>query len=499
MHNLIQDVRYGLRMLVKSPGFTIVAVLALALGIGANTAMFTYVNAWVLHPLPYPHGDRLIVLLGQNKKTGGTSNTIAPANFYDFQRQTRDLEDLCAWSPTSFNLTGSGTPERIDGNRVTWNFFQTLGAAPALGRAFLPQEDQPGAARVVILSRGLWETRFGGDPHILGTRIHINGESYSVVGVMPAKFQLPLTGESNIWVPLALSAEERADRKSSWLSSISRRRADTTMAAAQGEISGIASQLEKSFPATNTDFGIVLRTLEYEIGRNQGNEEVLICFWIVALVLLMACANVANLMLARATHRTKELAVRTAMGAGRGRLIRQLVTETTLLFLAGGAAGIGVAYWTVAWLGASIPERVRGYLTNYGQVNLDYQTLLYTLAIALVTGIAFGLAPALSSSKLDVFTMLKETSDRTSGSRQGARLRSAFVVSEIALAVVVVVCSALLATKFLGLVHQNPGFQPENVVSAQLDLPETKYKSPADIRNFYDTLIGRLRALPQVE
>jgi len=499
MHNLIQDVRYGLRMLVKSPGFTIVAVLALALGIGANTAMFTYVNAWVLHPLPYPHGDRLIVLLGQNKKTGGTSNTIAPANFYDFQRQTRDLEDLCAWSPTSFNLTGSGTPERIDGNRVTWNFFQTLGAAPALGRAFLPQEDQPGAARVVILSRGLWETRFGGDPHILGTRIHINGESYSVVGVMPAKFQLPLTGESNIWVPLALSAEERADRKSSWLSSISRRRADTTMAAAQGEISGIASQLEKSFPATNTDFGIVLRTLEYEIGRNQGNEEVLICFWIVALVLLMACANVANLMLARATGRTKELAVRTALGAGRWRLVRQLVTETVLVFLGGSVAAIGVAYATLAWVGSAIPARIRGYLVNYGQVSLDYQAFLYTFAIAFIAGLLFGLAPAISSSKLDVYSMLKEASGRSSSDRQGSRLRSAFVVGEIALAVVILVCSALLAKSFLGLVRSNPGFQPDNVTAARLDLPQTKYKSPADIRNFYEQVIDRLHALPEVE
>jgi putative ABC transport system permease protein len=499
MTTLMQDVRYGLRMLVKNPGFTIVAVLALALGIGANTAMFSYVNAWVLHPLPYPHSERLVVLLGDNTRTGGTSHGIHPGDFYDFQRESRDFQNLCAWTVDPFNLTGNGTPERIQGNRVSWNFFDTLGAKPVLGRTFLPEEDQPGAGHVAILSHGLWETRFGADPQIVGKKVQIDGESYVVVGVMAPEFQLPLTGEANIWVPLALSSKARAGRQGREIMAMGRLKPDLTLLAAQGELSGIASRLSRTYPDTNADSGVLLHTLEYEIGSEQGNEEVLICFWIVALVLLMACANVANLMLARATGRTKELAVRTALGATPRRLVRQLVTETVLLFLAASAVGVGVAYWTLAWIGAAIPVRTRGYLVNYGHVSLDYQTLLYTIGIAFFAGVLFGLAPAIVTSKLGVFSMLKEASGQASSARHGSRLRSAFVVGEIALAVVIVVCSGLLATGLLRLVRANPGFRPENVVAAELDLPATKYASPAQIRGFYDQLVDRLRALPQIE
>lgn len=500
MGTLMQDVKYGCRMLIKSPGFTIIAVLALALGIGANTAMFSYVNAWVLHPLPYPHSDKLVLLLGENKTSGSLDRMISAGDFYDLQRESRDFEDLCAWTITSMNLTGDSTPERVDGYRVSWNFFNTLGAQAALGRTFLPQEDQPGAAHVAILSRGLWESRFAADPNIIGRKIQIDGETHVVVGIMPAKFQLPLTGESNVWVPLALSAEQRADRqRPSRVFVAGRFKSGTALAQAQGELSGIAAQLQKAYPNTNADSGIVLHTLEYEIGSNQGNSEVLVCFWIVGLVLLMACANVANMMLARATARSKELAVRAALGAGRGRLIRQLVTETVLLFLGASVAGIVVAYWTIAWIATAIPAHVRGYLTNYGEVNLDYQALLYALVVAFVAGVTFGVAPAISGSRLDVFSTLKDSSGRASSNRQGSRLRSGFVVTEIALAVVVVVCSTVLAAKFLGLIRQNPGFQPENVVATQLDLPDTKYKTPAERRNFFDQLVDRVRALPQVE
>jgi predicted permease len=499
LEQLLEDIRYGLRMLRNSPGFTAVAILTLALGIGANTAIFSFVNAWILHPLPYPQGDRLVVFLGQNKKSGSTSLGIEAANFNDIQREVRDFEELCTWSPAKFNLTSNGQPERVQGYRVGWNFFETLGAKPALGRAFLPQEDEPGAAHVVILSRGLWETRFASDPHILGRNMQIGGESYTVVGVMPAKFQLPLTGDANIWVPLALSSQERADRQNGWLFVIGRLKPGVSLAQGQEEVSRIASQLEKAYPKTNADSGILLHTLEYEIGANQGNEELVICFWIVGLVLLIACANVANLMLSRATGRTKELAVRTALGAGRWRLVRQLVTETVLLFLGGSAAGIGVAYWTLGWIEAAIPAKVRGYLTNYGDVTLDYQTLLYTFAIAFVAGILFGLAPAISSTQMDVHSMLKEASGRASSNRQGARLRGVFVVGEIALALVIVICSTLLVKSLLGLIRSAPGFQPDNVMAAQLDLPVAKYKSPVEIRSFYEQVMDHVRALPQIE
>ncbi|HKS80792.1 MAG TPA: ABC transporter permease [Candidatus Acidoferrales bacterium] len=499
MRAIFQDARFALRMLKKSPGFTAVAVIALAFGIGANTAMFSFVNAWVLHPLPYPQSDRLVMLVEQNRKTGGTGNVVEAGNFYEYQREAEDLESLTVICPAEFNVTGGGKPEVVLGARVGWNFFDVLGTKPEIGRTFQPKEDQPGAAHVAIVSRGLWQTRFAADPNILSRTIEIGGETYSIVGVMPAKFQLPLTGEANIWVPLALKQNERADRKNSWLFAIGRLRRGATLAQAQGEISGIAAQLEKAYPVDNADTGMLVHTLDFEIGAEQGNQEVMILFWIVALVLLIACANVANLMLARATGRTRELAMRTALGAGRLRLIRQLVTETVILFLAGSAVGVGVAFWTLAFIEDSLPERIRGYLVNYGHVNLDFQTLLYTFLIACVTGILFGLAPAISSTRLDVHSMLKESAGQAGGNRRGSRLRAAFVVAEIALAVIIVVCSSLLARSFLGLIHANPGFQTDNVLVAETRLPEAKYKTPADIRNFYDQVMERVSALPQVE
>jgi putative ABC transport system permease protein len=499
MGTVLQDAKYALRMLKKSPGFTAVAILALALGIGANTAMFSFVNAWVLHPLPFPESGRLMMLLGQNTKTGGTSNVIEPANFYDYQREAQDFEQLSAISPTTFNLTGNGRPEAMKGARVSWNFFETLKAKPEQGRAFLAQEDQPGAGHVAIISRGLWQARFAGDPQILSRTLQLGGETYAIVGVMPANFQLPLTGEANIWVPLALTEKELADRKNSWLFAMGRLKPGVTMAEAQGQVSGIAAQLEKAYPVDDADTGMIIHTLEFEVGSEQGNQEVIICFWIVGLVLLIACANVANLMLARATGRTKELAMRTALGAGRIRLIRQLVTETVLLFVAASVAGMGVAYWTLAYIEGAFPDRIRGYLMNFGQVNLDYQALLYTFAIAFVSGMLFGLAPAISSTRLDVYSMLKESTGQAAGNRRGSRLRATFVVSEIALAVIIVICASLLARSFLGLVHAKPGFRPENVMVAETQLSGPKYKSDADIRNLYDSVMDRVRALPQVE
>jgi putative ABC transport system permease protein len=497
MGTLVQDLKYGARMLLKNPGYTVVAVLTLALGLGANTVMFSYVNQWVIHPLPYPESERLISVLTQNTETGNTSIVEDPGDFYDFQNETRTIEQMCAWSPASFNLTGDGPPERIQGARVSWNFFKTLEARPALGRPFLPEEDQPGAHRVAILSRGLWETRYAGDPRIIGRTIQIGGESYEVVGVMPGKFQMALTGDSNLWVPLALTPEERANRENNWIWVLGRLKPGATMAAAQAELSGIAARLEKEYPKTNTHAGVVLDALESEIGKEQGNQEVLALFGIVSLVLLIGCANVANLALARATGRRRELAVRAAIGAGRARLVRQFLTEMVLLFLAGSVAALGVAYGGLGWLQTLIPARIRGFLVNYGEVNLDSVTMLYTFAIAFVTGIAFGVAPAFSATKMDVNSSLKAASGRATDAKQGSRLRSALVVGEIALAVVAVICSALVVKGFLKLTRENPGFRPAHVVVAELELPAAKYKDLPEIRNFYSRVMERIKAMPE--
>jgi putative ABC transport system permease protein len=498
VRTLIQDMRFAARMLLKNPGFTAVVVLTLALGIGANTAIFSFVNSWIINPLPYPNSDRLIVVESLNTKTGLTGQQTTAADFHDWQLQSKGFEELATWVPHAFNLAGDGPPERVAGDRVSWNFFQTLGAKPILGRVFLPSDDVDGAPHVAILSHGLWETRFAGDPRIVGRQIKVGGESCTVVGVMPASFQLPLSGHSNIWTPLALSQKDLNDRDNSWLDTIGRTKPDVPLSSAQAELSAIAARLEKAYPQTNTNSGVHVRTLKDAIGENAGNQPVLILFWIVGFVLLIACANVANLMLARATGRAKELAIRSALGAGRARLIRQLLTETVIVFIAGGAVGVFFGYWFLGWIAGSIPERIRGYLLNYGQVSLDLPTLSYTFCVALFAGIVFGLAPALSSSKLDVNSMLKDATGRSTGNRSGSRLRSAFVIAEIALAVVIVVCSSLMIRSFIGLTGTNPGFRPGNVLVADLTLPAAKYKSPAETKAFYDQVLERIRALPQV-
>jgi putative ABC transport system permease protein len=496
---LIQDMRFAVRMLLKNPGFTAVVVLTLALGIGANTAIFSFVNAWIINPLPYPNSERLIVIQSLDTKTGLTERESTAADFHDWQVQSKDFEELSAWVSYAFNLAGDGPPERVIGMRVSWNFFQTLAAKPFLGRAFVQSDDVEGAPHVVILSRGLWETRFASDPNIVGRQIKIGGESYSVVGVMPANFQLPLAGRANLWAPLALSQKGLDDRSNMWLDTLGRLKTGVPMASAQAELSAIMAQLEKAYPKTNTHSGVVLQSLKDAIGQEAGNQPVLILFWIVGFVLLIACANVANLMLSRATGRAKELAIRSALGAGRYRLIRQLLTETVIVFITGGVVGVFFGYWWLGWIEAAIPARIKGYLLNYGQVSLDLSTLAYTFCVALLAGIIFGLAPALSSSKLDVNSMLKDATGRATGNRSGSRLRSAFVIAEVALAVVIVVCSALMIRSFVGITRTYPGFKQENVLVANLALPEAKYKSPAEIRGFYDQVLERVRALPQVE
>ncbi len=499
MKTLVQDLRYGLRILRKSPAFVAIAVLTLGLGIGANTAIFSFVDAWIIRPIPYPQADKLVVLLSHDKKKGWTSNGVSStADFLDFQKQTTSFEQTAAWTQWNFNLTGDGPPALVDGGRVSWNFFGTLGVRPLLGRTFTASDDVSGAAHVAIISEGLWKSRYAQDPKIIGRSINIGDEAYTVVGVMPGKFQFPLLGICNIWTPLALTDKERNDRNSSWFYAFGRLKPGVTQSQAAAEVTAISARLEKQYPQTNTNITSSVSPMNYEIGKEQGNQQVTLCFWIVGLILLMACANVANLMLARATQRTKEMAVRGALGATRGRLVRQLLTESLLLFLFGGLAGVLFGAWGMSWIESMIPGHIRGYLVNYGEVNLDWITLTFTLGIALLCGVVFGLAPAFESSGLDLNRALKEASGQASKSGRGARMRRIFVAGEIALAVVVLISTTLLVKSFVISVRSTPGYNPTNLLVAQVALPKTKYAQEARQRNFSDDVLARIHALPGV-
>ena len=496
---LWQDVRFGARLLARSSGFTVAAVLTLALGIGANTAIFSYIDAFVIKPLPYPHADRLAMFLSHDKKNGWTPEHLtSTASFLDFQKQNTSFEQTALWAGWNFNLTGDGPPALVEGGRVSWNYFDALGARPMLGRTFTPDDDRSGAPHVAILGEGLWQGRFAGDPKIIGRDITIGGEPYTIVGVVPRTFQFPLMGLANLWTPIALTDKERADRGSSFLSAFGRLKPGITLKQAGAETAAIYGALEKQFPQTNTNLTLLADPMTEEIARKEGAPELMICLAIVGLILLIACANIANLMLARATNRIKEFAVRGALGATRSRLVRQVLTESLLLSFFGGVAGALFGLWGIRWLEYQIPNHIRGYLVNYGHVDLDSTTLVFTMGIALLCGLIFGLAPAFEHSGFDLNRTLKEASRQTSGSKRSARLRRIFVAGEIALAIVVLISTVLLVKSFIISVRSSPGYNPANVMVAQLALPKTKYTNESRLRNFSEDALERLHALPQV-
>ncbi len=497
--SLVQDIRFAARMLLRSPGFAIVAILTLALGIGTNTAIFSFVDAWLIKGLPFPHSSQLVVVKARDVKKGWIGNVLTPGDFLSLREQATPLSSISAWNMSDFNLSGEGTPERVQGALVSSSFFETLAVTPVLGRAFLPQEERLGANHVAIISRGLWASRFASDPQIIGRKITVDGETCTVVGVAPANFQLPLMGAANLWMPMAWTDVQRASREGVGYGAIARLKPESNLAAANTQLHSISAQLERDFPATNENELFYLAPLRDEIAQGEGGDQVLVCFWIVGLVLLIACANVANLMIARATGRVKEIAVRSALGATRGRIARQLLTESAILFSLGGTAGLLFGALGMSWIDSLIPERSRGYLVNYGHVDLDLLTLSYALGLAFICGIVFGLAPALQASKLDLNGALKEAAGHISSGKRGMRMRRIFVAGEVAVAVVVLISTALLVQSFVHMAKADPGFRPANLITTQIDLPKNKYPGDAQVRAFFDQTLERMRALPQVE
>jgi putative ABC transport system permease protein len=491
--DLWQDLRYGLRMLVKNPGFTIVAVLALALGIGANSAIFSVVNTVLLRPLPYKDPERLVMVWEDATKHGYPRDTPAAANYIDWRDQNQVFEGMAALADLSFNLTGIGEPERIDGRRVSANLFSLLGVEPQLGRAFSPEEDQPGASRVVIMSHGLWQRRFGSDINITGKPLTLNGESFTVVGVMPPQFDFP-SREVDLWVPIAFSSQEAANRGRHYLQVIARTKPGVTLQQAQAEMNTIAARLQQQYPNSNTDLGATVTPLHEHIA-GEIKPALLVLLGAVGFVLLIACANVANLLLARAAGRQKEIAIRIALGASRLRLVRQFLTESILLAGLGGIVGLLLSVWGVSLLKAFIPQNI----SQAKAITIDARVLIFTLLVSVLTGLIFGLAPATQASNFNLNETLKEGGRDSAAGSRGNRIRGLLVIAEVAVALILLIGAGLLINSFLRLRSVDPGFRTDKLLTMQVVLPRLKYPDHARRSVFYTELLRRVEALPGVK
>ena len=494
MESTFKDLRFAFRGLLKRPGFTVVALVALALGIGANTAIFSLVNAVVLQPLPFPEPDRLVWVYG-NIRNAGNRASVSPLDFLDYRNQNKTFEQFAASTtlPVPVTLTGSGEPERLQASTITGNYFDVFGVVPAFGHGFTLANEQSGQDQVTVLSYALWQKRFGGDPGIVGKTIVLDGKACEVIGVMGEGVSLPQQAE--LWVPLNFnSSEDMKYRAAHFLRPIGRLKHGISLAQAQADTDVIAAQLEQQFPATNTGWSLRLIPLQEQL-VGSSRTTVFILFGAVVFVLLIACANVANLLLVRAAARQKEIALRTALGASRWRIMRQMITESLLLAIIGGGLGALLATWGIQLLVKlsedSLPPTV--------QVKIDATVLGFTLLISVLTGLLFGLAPAFRTMKVNLIDSLKEG---TRGGGEGTlrnRTRSLLVVFESAVAVVLLIGAGLLIRSLIALQQVDPGFQPENVLTMRVELPRFKYNSAEKGANFFQDLETRLTNLPGVE
>jgi putative ABC transport system permease protein len=495
METFFQDLRYGTRMLLKQPGFTVIAVMALAIGIGANTAIFSVVNAVLLEPLPFPEPDRLMIVYESRIDRGASRSSVSYPNFADWRDQNQVFEHMSSYHNSDFILTGDGDPARIQGAVVNADLFPLLGVAPILGRAFLPEEDKPGdSGRAVMLGHRLWQTRFNADPGVIDRSLVLGGKNYTVVGVMPEGFQFPIGSDPvDLWSTVAIDSGMFEQRGAHYMQVIARLKQGVTIDQAKAEMDGIAANLERQYPDENLHRGVnIVPALESMVGDVR--PALFMLLGAVGCVLLIGCANVANLLLARATTRHKELAIRAALGASRWRVVRQLLTESVLLSMAGGALGLLVAMW-----GTDVLVAVsRDDLPRAAQIGLDGRVLAFTFLVSILTGVSFGLVPALHSSKTDLTESLKEGGR---GSTEGAhrnRLRAVLVVGEVAVAIVLLAGAGLLIQSLRRLQQVNPGFNPHNVLTFSIGLPEVKYKPEQQV-DFYRQLQARLNSLPGVK
>lgn len=504
METFWQDLKYGARLLIKRPGFTAVAVVALALGIGANSAIFSVVNGVVLRALPYKDPDRLMMVWTRRllvQAPGGMSEfPVSAADFIDWRDQNQSFDEIAAFHSQPFNISGSGEPEFLGGVRASYNLFSLLGVEAQLGRTFSRDDDRPGSG-VVLISHGLWERRFGADPNIIGQQIILNDQPYTVLGVMPRDFQFPRRGEipagfqfprqADLYTPLAWTPNQMANRGRNFLAVVARLKPDVSMAQAQSEMNGISERVKELNPQFNKNTDISIVSLHQQaVGKVR--TALLVLLGAVAFVLLIACANVANLLLARAASRQKEIAIRTALGASRIRVIRQLLTESVLLSVVGGTLGLLLSLWGIDVLLAISPNN----LPRVEGIKVDVRVLAFTFTVSLLTGIVFGLAPALQASKPDLNDTLKEGGRASSVGRN--RFRGFLVVSEVALALVLLVGAGLMIRSFVAVLNVPPGLDARNVLTVDVALPRARYTGPQQAAFFQET-IGRLKSLPGIQ
>ncbi|MCM3901967.1 MAG: ABC transporter permease [Pyrinomonadaceae bacterium] len=500
MESLLKDIRYGIRSLLKRPGFTAIAVITLALGIGANTAIFSVVNAVLLRSLPFHDAEELVTLWERSPKQGYEQNPPSAGSYVDWREQNRVFAQMAIYAPSrKFNLSLGDQPERLSGAAVSTSLFNLLGVRPIQGRTFSSEEEQPGKDQVALISHDLWQKHFAGDPNSVGRTITLDGKTYTIVGVMPEGFQFPggsgtvlrifAPETADLWVPLALDADTLSQRSSHSLNVIGRLKPGITLAQATAEMDAIQQRLEQQYPTHYVGSHVkVVPLAEQVVGT--ARRPLLVLWGAVALVLLISCANVANLLLSRSSTRKKEFALRAALGAGRLRIIRQLLTESLLLSIVGGIAGTLLAAWGVQILSSIVPPD----FPRQEEIAIDGWVLGFTLLISVLTGIIFGLAPAIQSTKLDLIDALK-ASGRNSASSHRHSLRSLLVMSEMALALILLIGAALMIQSFLRLRHVSPGFISDNVLTMEVSLPRNSY--PRERRSsFFQQLIERAQSVP---
>jgi len=497
MSILLQDIRFAARMLRKHRLATLVSVVALALGIGANTAIFSVAEGFLLHPVPIPHADRLAAIGNTRARQNVDLEPVAPATFLDWKKQVQSFDELAAYQWDEINLTGDREPQKAQAFAVTSNFFHLIDVSPTMGRAFLPDEEEPGKDHEIILSQGLWERRYGSDPNILNKAVKVDGLSYTVVGVMGKGFNFPYPAEA--WVPLALTTAQREIRDTRFLWVFGRLRPGVRLSTSASELQAISQQQAAAYPDAYKGWQVKLVPLAEFATGNLTRQYTLLLLGAVGFVLLIACLNVANVQFARMTSRSKELAVRATLGSSRWRIVRQLLTESILLSFAGAALGLFLARWELQLILKNMPADVARFIAGWNTIHMDAGAFLFTLVMAVASGILSGIAPALLSSRATLGETLKETGRGSSGGMKRHRVRNALVVAEVSLALILLVGAGLLVKNFQGLLAVNNGFAPQTLLTLKLTLSDTQYTQPSSRAAFHEQALQRFASLPGVE